>query len=83
MNNNEDIPTTDTTEIKQLINRVKQVEFDQDDAQLVEKLLNFLLIVQIGPDGIQASFHFRASVWPGAVDHFQRLGARIGISREA
>jgi hypothetical protein len=39
MKNNDDIPTTDTTEIKQLINRVKQGEFDQGDVQLIEKLL--------------------------------------------
>src|SRR5215510_8587273 len=45
MKNNDDIPDTDTAEIKQLINRVKQVEFDQDDAQLIEKLLNFLLTI--------------------------------------
>ena len=45
MKNNDDIPTTDTTEIKQLINRVKQGELDQGDAQLIEKLLNFLLTI--------------------------------------
>jgi transposase len=45
MNNNDDIPTTDTNEIKQLINRVKQGELDQGDAQLIEKLLNFLLTI--------------------------------------
>jgi hypothetical protein len=39
MKNNYVIPTTDTTEIKQLINRVKQDELDQGDAQLIEKLL--------------------------------------------
>jgi hypothetical protein len=33
MRNNDDIPTTDATEIKQLINRVKQGELDQGDAQ--------------------------------------------------
>jgi len=38
-------PTTDTNEIKQLINRVKQGELDQGDAQLIEKLLNFLLTI--------------------------------------
>ncbi|MBO0722434.1 MAG: hypothetical protein J2P41_16530 [Blastocatellia bacterium] len=38
MNYNDDIPITDTTEIKQLINRVKQGELDQGDAQLIEKL---------------------------------------------
>jgi hypothetical protein len=43
MKNSDDILTTDTTEIKQLINRVKQGELDQGDAQLIEKLLNFLL----------------------------------------
>jgi hypothetical protein len=45
MDNNDDIPTTDTTEIKQLINRVKQGELDQGDVQLIEKLLNFLLTI--------------------------------------
>jgi hypothetical protein len=45
MKNNDDIPTTDTTEIKQLINRVKHGELDQGDAQLIEKLLNFLLTI--------------------------------------
>jgi hypothetical protein len=45
MKNNDDIPTTDTTEIEQLINRVKQGELDQGDAQLIEKLLNFLLTI--------------------------------------
>jgi hypothetical protein len=37
MKNSDDIPTTDTTEIKQLINRVKQGELDQGDALLIEK----------------------------------------------
>jgi hypothetical protein len=45
MKNNDDIPTTDTTEIKRLINRVKQGELDQSDAQLIEKLLNILLTI--------------------------------------
>jgi transposase len=45
MKNNDDIPTTDTTEIKHLINRVKQGELDQGDALLIEKLLNFLLTI--------------------------------------
>jgi len=43
MKNNDDIPTTDTAEIKQLINRVKRGELHQGDAQLIEKLLNILL----------------------------------------
>ena len=43
MKNNDDTLTTDSAEIKQLINRVKQSELDQGDAQLIEKLLNFLL----------------------------------------
>jgi hypothetical protein len=43
MKNNDDIHSTDTKEIKQLINRVKQGKLDQGDAQLIEKLLNFLL----------------------------------------
>jgi len=30
MKNNDDIPTTDTTEIKQLINHVKQGELDHE-----------------------------------------------------
>jgi hypothetical protein len=37
MKNSDDIPTTDTTEIKQLINRVKQGELDQGDTLLIEK----------------------------------------------
>src|SRR5215475_7101488 len=41
--NNDDIPATDTTEIKQLINRVKQGKLHQGDTQLIEKLLNILL----------------------------------------
>ena len=45
MKNNDDIPSTDTTEIKQLINRVKLGELDPGDAQLIEKLLNFLLTI--------------------------------------
>src|SRR5262245_48046535 len=45
MKNNDDILTTDTTEIKQLINRVKRGELDQGDAQLIENLLNFLLTI--------------------------------------
>jgi hypothetical protein len=45
MNKNDDIPTTDATEIKQLINRVKQGELDQGDALLIEKLLNFPLTI--------------------------------------
>src|SRR5262245_61870212 len=45
MKNNDDIPTTDTTEIKRLINRVKRGGLDQGDAQLIEKLLNFLLTI--------------------------------------
>ncbi len=38
MKNNDDIPTTDATEIKQLINHVKQGKLDQGDALLIEKL---------------------------------------------
>jgi len=45
MKDNDDIPATDTTEIKQLINRVKQGELDQGDAPLIERLLNFLLTI--------------------------------------
>ncbi len=45
MKDNDDIPATDTTEIKQLINRVKQGELNQGDAQLIERLLNFLLTI--------------------------------------
>ena len=45
MKNNDDIPTTDTAEIKRLINRVNRGELDQGDAQLIEKLLNFLLLI--------------------------------------
>jgi hypothetical protein len=45
MKNNDDIPATDTTEIKQLINRVKRGELDQSDVQLIEKLLNILITI--------------------------------------
>jgi transposase len=45
MKNNDDILSTDTTKIKQLINRVKQGELDQGDALLIEKLLNILLTI--------------------------------------
>jgi len=45
MKNNDDIPTTDATESKQLINRVKRGDLDQGDAQLIKKLLNFLLTI--------------------------------------
>jgi len=45
MKNNDDIPTTDTNEIKQLINRVKRGELDQGGALLIEKLLNILLTI--------------------------------------
>jgi hypothetical protein len=45
MKHDDDIPTTDTTEIKRLIERVKQGKLDQGDAQLIEKLLNFLLTI--------------------------------------
>jgi hypothetical protein len=45
MKNNDDIHSTDTNEIKHLINRVKQGELDQGDALLIEKLLNFLLTI--------------------------------------
>jgi hypothetical protein len=45
MKNNDDIPTTDTNEIKQLINRIKRGELDQGDARLIEKLLNILLTI--------------------------------------
>src|SRR5215510_13405526 len=45
MNNNDDIPTTDTNEIKQLINRVKRGKLDQGDALLIEKLLSILLTI--------------------------------------
>jgi hypothetical protein len=36
MKHDDDIPTTDTTEVKRLIERVKQGKLDQDDAQLIE-----------------------------------------------
>jgi hypothetical protein len=45
MKSNDDIPTTDTNEIKQLINRVKRGELDQGDGLLIEKLLNILLMI--------------------------------------
>ena len=45
MKNNDDIHSTDTNEIKQLINRVKQGELDQGDALLIEELLSILLTI--------------------------------------
>jgi hypothetical protein len=45
VNYNDDIPTTDTTEIKRLINRVRQGELDQGDELLIEKLLNIPLTI--------------------------------------
>jgi hypothetical protein len=45
MKNNDDIPTTDATEINQLINHIKQGKLDQGDALLIEKLLNILLTI--------------------------------------
>jgi hypothetical protein len=45
MKNNDDIPATDTTEIKQLINRVKGGKLDQSDVELIEKLLNILITI--------------------------------------
>jgi len=45
MKHDDDIPTTDTTEVKRLIERVKQGKLDQDDAQLIEKLMNILLTI--------------------------------------
>jgi hypothetical protein len=45
MENNDDIPTTDTTEIKRIINLVKLEKLDQGDSQSIEKLLNFPLTI--------------------------------------
>ena|SRR5262249_27309015 len=45
MKNNDDIHSTDTNEIRHLINRVKQGELDQGDALLIEKLLSILLAI--------------------------------------
>jgi hypothetical protein len=45
MKNNDNIHSTDTNEIKHLINRVKQGELDQGDALLIEKLLSILLTI--------------------------------------
>src|SRR6266511_3236672 len=43
MPNHEEIPTTDTAQIEQLIERLKQGKLQQQDAQLIETLLNFVL----------------------------------------
>src|SRR5262249_48466270 len=45
MKNNDDIPTTDTNEIKQLINRVKRGELDQGDELVIEKVVNILVMI--------------------------------------
>ena len=64
MKNNDDIPTTDTNEIKQLINRVKRGELDQVDAQLIEKLLNILVtIVSPSAETYIDSANERSPVW--------------------
>jgi hypothetical protein len=64
MKDNDDIPTTDTTEFKQLINRVKQGELYQGDALLIEKLLNFpLTIVSPSAKTHIDSANERAPVW--------------------
>ena len=52
MKHDDDIPTTDTTEVKRLIERVKQGKLDQDDAQLIEKLMNILLTIVSLPQRI-------------------------------
>jgi hypothetical protein len=46
MKNNDDIPSTDTTEIKRLINRVKQGELDQGDSQLIVSFLELGLTAE-------------------------------------
>jgi hypothetical protein len=40
MKNNDDIHSTDTNEIKRLINRVKQNELDQGDAQFYPTMVS-------------------------------------------
>src|SRR5215472_11023369 len=43
MANHENIPTTDTAQIERLIERLEQGKLEQGDAQLIGKLLSFLL----------------------------------------
>jgi transposase len=43
MPNHEEIPTTDTAQIEQLIERLKQGKLQEQDAQLIETLLHFVL----------------------------------------
>lgn len=43
MPNHEEIPTTDTAQIERLIKRLKEGKLEQQDAQLIEKLLHFVL----------------------------------------
>ena len=45
MANHEKIPTTDTAQIERLIERLKQGELQQQDTQLIEKLLHFVLTI--------------------------------------
>jgi len=66
MKNNDDIPTTDTTEIKQLINRVKQGELDQGDALLIEKLLNIRVLSAAGLEKGKKGTLALASEWRAA-----------------
>ena len=53
MKNNDDIHSTDTNEIKHLINRVKQGGLDQGDALLIEKLLSILHIGELDVAGFR------------------------------
>ena len=45
MANRKEIPTADTAQIEQLIERLKQGKLEQQDTQLIEKLLHFLLTI--------------------------------------
>lgn len=45
MAKHKEIPTTDTAEIEQFIERLKQGKLEQQDALLIERLLNFLLTI--------------------------------------
>jgi hypothetical protein len=79
MKNNDDIPTTDTNEIKQLINRVKRGELDQGDELLIEKLLNILLMIvsllQRKHTSIRLSAVSRFEEWPAKEERNQRPAA--------
>jgi hypothetical protein len=76
MKNNDDIHSTDTNEIRHLINRVKQGELDQGDALLIEKLLSILPIRSASVQLLLGMF--QSSCHSGGAASYCRFGRRSG-----